>query len=422
MRAIRQLLNSHLCGSFVLIAMSMLCGNLAANAAEKVLHIFKGGKDGAVPFGGFIADNNGTLYGTTAGGGRGCKSGGCGTVFSLSPSGKERVLYAFKGGADGAGPYDSSLLMDQAGNLYGTTIEGGGCTQQPLGCGTVFKLAPNGTETVLYAFQGGSDGYLPIGGVIADNNGDLFGTTGDGGSYNGECAGTGCGTVFEVQPNGNKITLYTFQGGSDGAGPDGGLVADTSGNLYGTTSTGGTVGGACSDQYGCGTVFKIAPDGTETVLYTFQGGSDGWEPEAGLITDNAGNMYGTTYAGGDNDVGTVFEITPSGAEAVFYSFGGGSDGANPRAALTIDGSGNLYGTTWIGGDAKCKKGKNGTAGCGTVFKLAPDGTESVLYAFAGQSASGAFPVAPVLLQGSDLYGTTNGGGNHNNGVAFSVKK
>jgi uncharacterized repeat protein (TIGR03803 family) len=183
-----------------------------ATAAEKVLHAFQGGSDGAQPSGGLVADQNGNLYGPTEGGGTGTEcdgNTGCGTLFKIAKDGGETVLYSFQGGSDGISPI-GSLLIDNSGNLYGATQGGAGSGCAGYGCGTVFKLATDGTETVLYAFQGGSDGQLPAGGLIADTSGNLYGLTGQGGDLNGsECAEVGgCGTVYEVQPNGTKITLY----------------------------------------------------------------------------------------------------------------------------------------------------------------------------------------------------------------------
>ena len=187
-----------------------------AIAAEKTIHAFRAGNDGASPFfGALISDSAGNAYGTTAGGGE-CSDGGCGTVFKLTKDRKESVLYAFKGGSDGDGPL-GALMLDASRNLYGTTVSGGGAGCGGYGCGTVFKLAPDGTETVLYAFQGGSDGFQPASNIVMDQGGNLYGTTGAGGTYNSGCGSDGCGTIFEVQPDGTKITLYQFQSGTDGA-------------------------------------------------------------------------------------------------------------------------------------------------------------------------------------------------------------
>jgi uncharacterized repeat protein (TIGR03803 family) len=335
----------------------------------------------------------------------------CGTIFKLTKDRKESVLYAFKGGSDGSGPF-GTLMMDSAGNIYGTTLDGGsgaGCDNGSNGCGTVFKLAPDGTETALYAFQGGADGYFPESNVVMDSNGNLFGSTGGGGIFNANC-GDGCGTIFEVQANGTKTALYQFQGGSDGAGPFGPLIADSAGNLYGTT--GG--GGGCD----CGTVFEITPSGHETILYVFQGGADGFEPLGGVISDGTGNFYGTTISGGARAHGVVFKVPAGGgSESVLYNFASSSDGADPRAGVIMDASGNLYGTTWAGGGRGCEEWN----GCGTVFKLAPDGTETVLARLKGKH--GEAPVAPLLLgKQGELLGTTSAGGTDKDGVIFEVKK
>ncbi|MGD0189823.1 MAG: choice-of-anchor tandem repeat GloVer-containing protein [Rhizomicrobium sp.] len=390
-------------------------GTVSAHGGEKVLHQFHGGNDGASPSGGVIIDAKANFYGTTSNGGTGTKCDdtipGCGTVYEIKKGGGEKVLYSFQDGSDGAIP-SGSLLLDSAGNLYGAA-EGGGTS----GDGVIFKLAPNETLSVLYTFQGGSDGYFPNGSLIADASGNLYGETWYGGNYNGSaCAvdDSGCGTVFELQPNGTKITLYAFQGGSDGDVPRGGLVADASGNLYGTTGGGGT----CNVEiYGCGTVFKIASGGTESVLYAFQGGTDGQWPYGGVIIDGAGNLYGTTELGGSQGAGTIFKIAPNGTETVLYSFKGGKDGVDPQAGLVTDANGTLYGTTEYGGNSKCLK--NGVTGCGTVFELTANGEEKVLYTF--NKSRGENPAAPLLLSGrNELYGTTTTG-NGNYGVVFSVK-
>jgi uncharacterized repeat protein (TIGR03803 family) len=390
----------------------------AKGATEKVIHAFQGGSDGAGSYAGLISDGAGNAYGTTGGGGDGCSDGGCGTIFKLTGDRAESVLYAFKGGSDGEGPL-GALLLDGSGNLYGTTVSGGGTGCGGYGCGTVFKLAPNGAETVLYAFQGGSDGYQPGSNVVMDSSGNLYGTTGAGGTYNSICA-EGCGTVFEVQPDGTKITFHQFQGGTDGVTPTGPLIMDASGNIYGTTGGGG---GCSLGTGGCGTVFKMTPGGQESVLYAFQGGNDGLGPLGGVIMDGNGNLYGTTAFVSDNCCGVVFEVPAGGgSENVLYSFRGGSDGADPMAGVVRDDKGNLYGTTWVGGGSGngCKHVLFGD-GCGTVFKLTPAGKETILYHFFGRS--GQLPVAPVMLgKNGALYGTTSAGGKHKDGVVFEVTK
>ena len=371
-------------------AVTACCATLMVAAApsawaaptETVLYSFGGSPDGASPYGGLISDSAGNLYGTTVYGGA-----GAGTVFKLSPSGTETVLYSFTGGSDGAYPY-AGLIADSAGNLYGTTF-GGGASY----AGTVFKLSPSGTETVLHSFAW-SDGALPYGGLIADSAGNLYGTTWNGGSGS-------CGTVFKLSPSGTETVLYSFTCGIDGAYPYAGLIADGAGNLYGTTSGGGA-------SY-AGTAFKLSPSGTETVLYSFTGGTDGGHPYAGLIADGGGNLYGTTGGGGALNAGTVFKLSPSGTETVLYSFACSADGASPYAGLIADSAGNLYGTS-LGGCA---------ASNGTVFKVTPSGM-TVLYSFTG-GADGALPYAGLIADSAgNLYGTTYSGGTAFVGTVFKL--
>jgi uncharacterized repeat protein (TIGR03803 family) len=405
----------------VLLATSMLA---PAWGGEKTVHTFEGGTDGDQPSGGLTADQKGNLFGATAGGGAGtgCYGGaGCGTIYKIRKSGQATVFYSFPGGSDGIGP-SGDLLMDGAGNIFGTTIAGGGNGCTGYGCGTVFKLAPDGSETQLYTFHGVGDGFIPQGSLIEDDSGNLYGAASEGGSFNGSlCEESGCGTVFEVQPDGTEITLYAFQGGSDGAFPAGGLISDASGNLYGTTD----LGGSCSyNSSGCGVVFKVAPDGTESVLYAFQGGSDGELPEAGLVADSAGNLYGTTSFGGNASkecgCGVVFKVSPSGQETILYAFQAGNDGANPEAGLAMDKDGNLFGTTIDGGGKHCSN--KGWIGCGVVFKLTLAGVETVLFRF-GMHGDGSEPSATLLLDKHHaLYGTTADGGKYKDGVVFKLKE
>jgi uncharacterized repeat protein (TIGR03803 family) len=314
---------------------------------------------------------------------------------SAGASGAEKVLHSFGGGSDGKLP-NGSLIADGAGNLYGVTARGGDGACRS-GCGTVFELAPDGTESVLYAFQDGSDGAEPVGALAADSAGNLYGTT-ESGTL---CAS--CGTVFKLTPDGAETVLYAFSGGSDGSSPAGGVIADASGNLYGVTIAGGNLSDC--NEAGCGTVFKVAPDGTETVLHAFQG-NDGWEPRGNLIMDASGNLYGTTLLGGNiggcdgNGCGTVFEVAPDGTETVLYAFNG-SDGYAPFGGVIADSAGNLYGTTFYGG----------VSDAGTVFKLAPDGAESILYSFKSSGGDGAGPEAGLVMdKRGNLYGTTPFGG------------
>jgi uncharacterized repeat protein (TIGR03803 family) len=401
--------------------LAVVCGTAAvlslasAGASEQSVHEFRGKGDGSNPQAGLIADVAGNFYGTSAagGGGAGCNNGksGCGTVYKITNRGKEKVLYAFQGGCDGALPF-GGVVEDLQGNLYGTTSFGGVCNSNE-GYGTVFKLSPNGSETVLYAFQGSSDGEGPIGNLTLDSSGNLYGTTEFGGDT-AACGGLGCGVVFKVTPSGQETVLYAFQGSTDGFYPLAGVVMDRTGNLFGTAAEGGSQSSNCFD--GCGTVFKIAPEGTETTLYAFQGGTDGWLPRSGLMLDSQGNLYGTTSGSAGGNAGTVFEVAPNGSESVLYSFQGGSQGSVPWAGVVMDGSGNLFGTTSSGGGHGCKM----YGGCGIIFELTAQGQEQVLHAF--HKTEGHFPAASLLIDSQgNLYGTTVEGGKHNRGVVFELK-
>jgi uncharacterized repeat protein (TIGR03803 family) len=287
---------------------------------EKVLYNFcstANCADGEYPYAELIFDSAGNLFGTTYGGGTSCQGLGCGTVFELTPGddGKwaEKVLHRFTFDSttyDGTRPGFGSLIFDKAGNLYGTTSYGGRCVEAP-GCGTVFQLTRHAkgrwTEKVLYRFQAnGKDGYGPNSGLIFDAAGNLYGTTFVGGRSS-SCY-LGCGTVFQLTPGANgrwaERVLYSFSG-KDGTGPTGSLIFDAKGNLYGNTNTGGT--------YGRGTVFRLSPVASgksKELLYSFKPGEDGNYPGGGLIFDSAGNLYGTTFAGGDHDGGTVYKFIP----------------------------------------------------------------------------------------------------------------
>src|SRR5271157_2663432 len=337
-------------GAALALAIMLVAAVLATGSAQAqtytygVLYTFTGSPDGAVSDGGLVRDAQGNLYGTTYYGGNSACTGpfgnGCGTVFKVDTTGKETVLYSFTGGADGAIPY-AGLLRDAQGQLYGTTSQGGDLAcNAPNGCGTVFTVDTTGKETVLYSFTGGADGASPTAGLLPDAQGNLYGTTSQGGD---PACTNGCGTVFKVDMTGKETVLYSFTGtGGDGAYPYAGLVQDAQGNLYGTTSQGGDP--ACTN--GCGTVFTVNTTSKETVLYSFTGtGGDGVQPSAGLVLDTLGNLYGTTVQGGASGYGTVFKVDTTGKETVLYSFTGtGGDGAYPYAGLVQDAQGNLYGT------------------------------------------------------------------------------
>lgn len=341
-----------------------------ASGTLKTLYNFSATPDGEDPMDGLVRDSNGNLYGTTAYGGNAggvCGANGCGTVFELVKTGAtytEKVLYAFTGETNGANP-GTGLVRETGGSLYGTTLAGGGSgCSSGAGCGTVFKITSAGSEQVLYSFTGNADGATPSASLILDAAGNLYGTTAYGGNFGGGCGSLGCGVVFKVTPAGQEVVLYKFKGGADGQSPLAPLVRDGNGNLYGTTSTGGDVSNIdCTIQEnGCGVVFELTEKGVLRTLYTFTGyPTDGQHPLAGVVRDNQGNLYGTTDGGGPSNRGTVFKVTPSDVETVLHSFVGGSDGANPHGSLVLDAKGNLYGTALYGG----------AFGDGVLFKVIP---------------------------------------------------
>jgi uncharacterized repeat protein (TIGR03803 family) len=315
---------------------------LDLSGRETVLHTFTGGADGAGPYAGVIRDSAGNLYGTTYGGG----ANNYGTVYKVDSAGNETVLHSFTG-ADGRIPI-GGVILDSNGNLYGTTSRGGASDD-----GTVYKIDSAGNETVLYSFNVYAVGGLPYAGLVLDSAGNLYGT-----NTAQAVVSSGGGEIFKLDPAGNLTILYTFAfNPPDGSSPYAGVILDSGGNLYGTATT----YECCNDPVGGGSVYKLDSAGNETMLYTFTGGADGANPYSGVIRDSAGNLYGTTYSGGANGWGTVYEVDTAGNETVLYSFSGGADGGNPYAGLLGDSSGNLYGTTSSGG----------TGGGGVVFKLQP---------------------------------------------------
>jgi uncharacterized repeat protein (TIGR03803 family) len=395
-------------------------------SAEQVLYSFAGGTSGGTPSAGLVFDSSGNLYGTTQLGGAHNR----GTVFELSPSENgawtNTILYSFAGGEDGANPV-ASLILDGAGSLYGTTQGGGG----KQNAGTVFKLSPSEsgawTETVLHRFVGGPlDGAIPKADLIFDANGNLYGTTSAGGGPG--CEQSGCGTVFKLTPQADgkwkETLLHSFAGGSrDGASPWAKVTFDAAGNLYGTTVH-GTYRNRCNDSRGCGSVFELTPNAhgkwNEKVLYAFEA-EPGSYPEAGLILDSAGNLYGTTTGGGEFRAGTVFElIHGSWTHRVLHSFEFNrkhyhKDGSEPSARLVMDQSGNLYGTTVSGG---------AYGPLGTVFELAlmnGKWTETVLHSFDNNRKDGIFPYSNLVFDSAwNLYGTTSEGGTSEQGTVFEI--
>jgi uncharacterized repeat protein (TIGR03803 family) len=389
-------------------------GGVASAAQESLLYSFGtgGSTEGFVPYGSLVQGSDGNFYGTTNSGGGLLNNG---TVFRVTPGGVETVLHSFNEpgsatyGADGYLPV-AGLILASDGNFYGTT-EMGGPSNSVGGTGTVFRISAtdNYAETVLYYFTGdggvpgSKDGAHPEAGLIEGSDGNFYGTTFLGGTYNQ-------GTVFKVTPSGNETVLYSFQGNvsgsTDGAQPQAGVIFGRDGNLYGTTYQGGT--------HNLGTVFQLTPSGIETVLHSFAkaigGASDGGYPTAGLVQGNDGNFYGTTSVGGATNGGTVYRITPGGEETVIYSFSeaqNSTDGYGPAAGLILASDGNFYGTTKDGG----------VDDPGTVFKITPDGVETVVHSFLNGTTDGQFPQGGVL-QAADgnFYGTTLSGGAYGGGA------
>jgi uncharacterized repeat protein (TIGR03803 family) len=367
-----------------------------AQSYKRLYSFTKDSADGQNPSSSLLRDPEGNLYGIALGG-----TFGEGIVFELRNPGErndtwqESVLHSFNQ-SDGDGyPPDSMSFRDAAGNLFGTTFQGGAYSY-----GTVFKLDAQGRETVVYNFcpQGPcTDGTYP-GGVVPGRNGTLFGITYAGGNFS--CNITGCGTVFKINRDGDLTLLHAF-GGADGYYPNTGLVLNGSGNVYGTTIWGGA--------FGRGVVFKVTAAGQETVEYSFTGGADGEYPNGGLVQDAAGNLYGTANQGGAYNYGTIFKITASGEFTVLYSFPGGESGANPYADLTLDQQGNIFGVTAAGG----------AHNFGTIFKLDASGDEKVLHSF-GEEGDGVHPSGLIIDASGNLYGTTYQSGEHNYGSVFEV--
>jgi uncharacterized repeat protein (TIGR03803 family) len=399
-----------LCACYLAVALIVFTGSLATSAGaqtETVLYDFTGQSDGSVPLAGLVFDSAGNLYGTAGS-----------AVFELSPTtGGGWTHNTILTMTEGRTP-QSGLIFDTSGNLYGTTIAGGigiNCNDNE-GCGIVYELSPSSSgwvETVLYQFTGSTDGGSPAGNLVFDTSGNLYGTTEYGGDS--ECyGGLGCGTVFELSPTSSgwkESVLHAFADKADGALPLGGVILDAAGNLYGTTYLGGNIKDCHGPINGCGVVFQLTPTSTgwtEHVLHSFTG-ANGWAPAAGLTLDSTGNLYGTTFTGGG-----VFKLTPTASGPWRYSMLKllqGRGGSNSEAALTFDSSGNLYGTTDYGGDlTDCN-----SFGCGVVFELSPTTSgpwkETLLHAFTG-GADGNDAISDVILdETGNLYGVTAGGGN-----------
>jgi uncharacterized repeat protein (TIGR03803 family) len=380
--------NLAVCSAILLTPAFIASPSLHAQTTYQVIHQFTPATDGSQP-NGLARDAGGNLFGTATQGG----SSGFGTVFKLdSTTHAFTVLHTFTDTPDGATP-EAPVTLDPAGNLYGTTAAGGSGSGHGA-VGTVFKIDPTEVETIVHSFVLFSDGAEPAAKLIRDSGGNLYGTTlGGGHGFDG--------TVFRINKFGTERLLYQFNQ-TDGADPRG-IARDSAGNLYGTT-----VGGTANP--GHGTVYKLAPDGTHTILHSFTGGADGDSPLAEPLLDVAGNLYSTTLGGGDFGKGTVFKIDTAGNFTVVHSFSG-SDGAGPEAGLVMDAAGNFYGTTFAGGDFNL----------GVVFKVDSTGNETVLHSFAGGADGSAPTSTPLLTSDGTLFGSCSQGGLHDGGTLFKLK-
>jgi uncharacterized repeat protein (TIGR03803 family) len=383
---------------FLALAVFASLDGASAAATYQTLYSFTGGSDGASPRSGLVMDAAGTLYGTTPKGG----ASNLGTLFKLAPDGTFTLLHAFSGGRDGAVPTAPPLTLDRHGAIWGLTEQGG-----PADGGTAYRFR-NGKMTVLHSFGPGNDGYWPISGLLLQPDGSFVGTTEAGGGP--ASSGNGCcGTIFRLTPDGSETILHAFAGGdSDGAGPVGTPVRDLAGNLYGATPYGGS-----SRR---GTVFKLAPDGSESVFHVFSNSAA--FPYQGLVIDRHGTIFGTTTWVNGSTTGTLFKIDSEGETSSIHTFGGHDGYGTGLPRLIRDRAHNLYGTTSVGGGNKtgdCQQ----AGGCGTVFRIAPDGSETIMHAFGG--TDGTFPDGGVISDGSgNLYGTTMFGGATGYGTIFKI--
>ena len=403
----------------VCVALAMVFAAAAAQAQTySVIHNFTGSTDGGMPLAGLSLDSLGNLYGTANLGGNiggDCGSLGCGLVYRLTQRNSSWVLtplYSFAGGSDGANPRMANVVLGSDGSAYSSTYYGGGaCMDNPRGCGTVFKLQPPASachsalcpwrETILHSFNG-DDGSGPVGALIFDEQGNLDGVTNTGGLRNG-------GTVFELDAGSDYTEMILFHP----YGYPGSALKPHAGDLFGSTFVG---------MQSPGTIYQLTQTGGNwigTDIYDFTNGSDGGYPQAGVIFDAAGNLYGATTAGGSGLGGTVFELTPSDGAWTFtllYSFTAPPNGHfvnGPVGSLVFDALGNLYGTTVV----------DGAHGFGAVFKLSPSNgswTYTSLHDFTGGS-DGAYPYSNLVFDASgNIYGTASAGGASNAGVVFEI--
>jgi len=415
---------------------------LTSNASaqtETILDDFLGGNsvypNGSYPQGPLVFDSSGNIYGTTNAGGvatDNCSGNGtgCGVVFKLTPnlSGgwTQQTLHRFTGNLDGGRP-TSGVILDSAGNLYGSAGQGGSANSGP---GVIFKLTPLAgggyQESIVHSFFGLNGGEGPSS-LVFDQSGNLYGITREGGDYNAtnfSCNNAGCGLVFKLTPNGSgpwtETILHAFTGNEDGAIPEG-LSIDAAGSLYGTTFAGGNP--SCN----CGVVYRLSPASNggwrESVVHAFNG-KDGGFSESGVSLDAAGNLYGMSQNGGTNGCGVVYELAKNAngyTPTLVHAFGASGDGCDPEnAGLTVDQGGNLYGATAVGGDPSC-----GSTGCGVVFELSPQAggawSEIIFWSFTGPPADGQLPQgAPILDASGNIYGSTSSGGTDDGGTIYEI--
>ena len=384
-------------GVIVLTLALTLCAVSVQAQTFTVLYSFTGGFDGANPYATVTVDSAGNIYGTTSAGGSSLWCAlGCGTVFTINPAGEEGVLYNFAGDLDGETPLYGPLLRDAAGNLYGTTSNGG-----RNGAGTVFRLSPANKE-IMVPLSGVTGPEAPTGGLSADAAGNGYGTTLNGGTG---CSPIGCGTVFKIDRAGKVTVLHSFQAGAtDGLTPFAGVIRDSAGNLYGTTFNGG--------PSNAGTVYKIDTTGKESLLHAFSG-SDGQNLFAGLVSDGVGNLYGTTDGGGPNGTGEIFKLDPTGKLTILYNFcsqAGCADGILPFGGVIRDSAGNLYGTTLAGG----------ATFNGTVYKLDTSNNLTVLHSFNGTTDGAQVLSGLAFDKLGSLYGTASFGGVYGFGTVYKI--
>lgn len=395
-----------------LAALGVADGGAAASGYE-TLYVFPGGDGARNPDrGALLQGAHGDFYGTTIYGG----TGDLGTVYRIAPDNSVTILHSFTGQrADGSAP-PSGVIADAKGNLFGVTLQGGRYNN-----GTVYRVSPNGKYKILHDFAGGAgDGMVPAGRPILDAQGNLYGTTTQGGG-SANCQ-NGCGIVYKLAPDGTLTLLHAFTGGNDGAMSTTEMIRDAQGNFYGTTAAGGPTNG--------GTVFRLAPDGTETVLYAFvykdggKGKRHSISPQTGLVMDEAGNLYGTTSQDGHLHYnkcpyhvgcGSVFRLSPDGRMKVLHLFTGGSDGARPLSTLILDAGGSLYGTTSAGGGGADCDGM----GCGTAFRISPDGSMAILHEFRREQGP---PGALTLTGKGDFVGATGPGRYNTYGTVFRIRE